>query len=487
MARAPLTHALEQAAGDAVGTTRRQLLRRAGTAVLGLTALARFGPAARGATAPRIVVVGAGLAGLTCAYRLTQAGYAPEVFGAADRIGGRCWTLRGAFAEGQLCERGGELIDQGHTAIRQLAHELGLVLRQPLERGAERRGGAGLLRRSDLLVRGDDRRHQAGVAEDPFRRLRRRLPDDIRQLHSARPRAGPDVDRRLDRGLDSWRAGVPARTAPRRRLHDRVRRRLGRAELAQPPLPARLRRTGPVPRLRQVGREVPRPGRQRSDLVPPGGAARRPDHDRRRARRCAADGRRRVLAHLPPRVRFADGARRRGSSGASVLDFAPLRGRLACRLLGAQAAGDPRPGDGDELEAARPVHAAALGEPRLQRGDVLRPRLPEHVGRDPGAARPVGNPRRLHGRRDRCALRFGHACFARAAVPLSARAGIARHLAALEQPSDCRLLARLRVDARLLLVLESRASTRPSRVSRAAGKETCTSAASTPRSTSRAT
>jgi monoamine oxidase len=83
---------------------------------------------ANAAVAPRIVVVGAGLAGLTCAYRLKQAGYAATVHEASDRVGGRCWTLRGAFADGQIVEHGGELIDQGHTAIRHLAHELGLRL-----------------------------------------------------------------------------------------------------------------------------------------------------------------------------------------------------------------------------------------------------------------------------------------------------------------------------------------------------------------------
>ena len=33
-----------------------------------------------------------------------------------------------AFADGQIVERGGELIDQSHTHIRQLAQELGLRL-----------------------------------------------------------------------------------------------------------------------------------------------------------------------------------------------------------------------------------------------------------------------------------------------------------------------------------------------------------------------
>jgi monoamine oxidase len=72
------------------------------------------------------VVVGAGLAGLTCAYRLKQGGVRADVYEASDRVGGRCWTGRGAFADGQIYERGGELIDTGHDALRGLAKELGL-------------------------------------------------------------------------------------------------------------------------------------------------------------------------------------------------------------------------------------------------------------------------------------------------------------------------------------------------------------------------
>lgn len=75
----------------------------------------------------RIVVVGAGLAGTTAAYRLWQAGVPVRLFEARDRIGGRCWTARG-FAEGQTAEHGGEFIDTRHIHIRRLARELGLTL-----------------------------------------------------------------------------------------------------------------------------------------------------------------------------------------------------------------------------------------------------------------------------------------------------------------------------------------------------------------------
>jgi monoamine oxidase len=113
------------------GLTRRELLRDAGVlgaAVAGAGAFGRLAPLARAATAPRIVVIGAGLAGLTAAHRLRQAGLTAQVHEASDRVGGRCWTIRGAFAQGQLAEHGGELIDQGHAAIRHLAGELGLRL-----------------------------------------------------------------------------------------------------------------------------------------------------------------------------------------------------------------------------------------------------------------------------------------------------------------------------------------------------------------------
>src|SRR5205085_2269245 len=68
------------------------------------------------------------LAGLVCAYRLQQAGFAAQVFEASGRIGGRCFTGRGDFADGQIYEHGGELIDNGHIDLKQLAGELGFTL-----------------------------------------------------------------------------------------------------------------------------------------------------------------------------------------------------------------------------------------------------------------------------------------------------------------------------------------------------------------------
>jgi monoamine oxidase len=139
--RSRLEEMSAEVAGENGGATRRELLRRAGAvgavAAVG-SAFSRWLPQASAATAPRIVVVGGGLAGLTAAYRLKQAGYQAKLYEASDRLGGRCWTIRGAFDAGQVAEHGGELIDQGHTEVRHLAQELGLQVQNLL--AAEPRG-----------------------------------------------------------------------------------------------------------------------------------------------------------------------------------------------------------------------------------------------------------------------------------------------------------------------------------------------------------
>jgi len=139
MARTPLAELLQQATAEVAASgehrpSRRDALKLGGA--LGLAAAAAAVPLpageAKAAPAPvptrRIAIVGGGLAGLACAYQLKQAGQTATVYEASDRVGGRSWTLRGTFADGQLVERGGQLIDTSHKAIQQLATQLGLQL-----------------------------------------------------------------------------------------------------------------------------------------------------------------------------------------------------------------------------------------------------------------------------------------------------------------------------------------------------------------------
>jgi monoamine oxidase len=116
------------APADDSSISRREFIRTISTATAGLALPASLFATKQVTASARVVVVGAGLAGLTCAYRLKQSGIIATIYEANARLGGRCWTRRGDFDQGQIAEHGGELIDQGHTAIRHLAQELRLPL-----------------------------------------------------------------------------------------------------------------------------------------------------------------------------------------------------------------------------------------------------------------------------------------------------------------------------------------------------------------------
>lgn len=107
---------------------RRQLLQGglALTAAMAATAFPREGQRARAQTGP-VLIVGAGVAGLTAAYRLTQAGVPVNLVEARNRIGGRVTTLGKAAGTNLSAELGGEYIDSDHAFIRALAEELGLT------------------------------------------------------------------------------------------------------------------------------------------------------------------------------------------------------------------------------------------------------------------------------------------------------------------------------------------------------------------------
>lgn len=74
------------------------------------------------------MVIGAGIAGLHCAYRLEQAGVDVTVYEASNRIGGRMFSVKDEDYDGQLFENGGELIDSNHATMLALAAELEIDL-----------------------------------------------------------------------------------------------------------------------------------------------------------------------------------------------------------------------------------------------------------------------------------------------------------------------------------------------------------------------
>src|SRR5919109_589023 len=114
--------------------SRREFVKRTGAlgaavAVAGPMALAK---SARGAGAPRIAIVGGGIAGLTAALTMQDKGVFSDVYESSGRLGGRMhsdWTEFGTsfWAGGQQAELCGELIDTNHKTILQLAQRFKLA------------------------------------------------------------------------------------------------------------------------------------------------------------------------------------------------------------------------------------------------------------------------------------------------------------------------------------------------------------------------
>lgn len=70
----------------------------------------------------KVIVVGAGLSGMTAAWELHKKGHEVIVLEARDRVGGRTWSQK--LDNGVITERGGEYIFPTEFAIRKLAAEV---------------------------------------------------------------------------------------------------------------------------------------------------------------------------------------------------------------------------------------------------------------------------------------------------------------------------------------------------------------------------
>lgn len=74
-----------------------------------------------------VIIIGAGLAGLSAGYELQKAGWHVTVLEARERVGGRVQTLR-TFKHGLAAEGGGEFIEEHHTRMIALAKEFNIPL-----------------------------------------------------------------------------------------------------------------------------------------------------------------------------------------------------------------------------------------------------------------------------------------------------------------------------------------------------------------------
>ncbi|MDJ1500371.1 flavin monoamine oxidase family protein [Xanthocytophaga agilis] len=96
----------------------------------------------QGQAGKKVIILGAGMAGLASAYQLTKLGYDCTILEARGRAGGRVWTIRpgaketelnGAlqtcrFDEGQFYNAGAMRIPHHHTSVIQYCRELGVPM-----------------------------------------------------------------------------------------------------------------------------------------------------------------------------------------------------------------------------------------------------------------------------------------------------------------------------------------------------------------------
>jgi monoamine oxidase len=93
---------------------RREMIRRSLAAAAGVLISARGGLAGQRPRGPRVVVVGAGFAGLAAAYELSHAGADVTVLEARNRVGGRVVSFTD-LVPGAAMEGGAELIGTNHA------------------------------------------------------------------------------------------------------------------------------------------------------------------------------------------------------------------------------------------------------------------------------------------------------------------------------------------------------------------------------------
>jgi monoamine oxidase len=119
------------------GYSRRRFLSQAAQAAVAVGMGSLFTTACsstkKGQTAPRIAIIGAGIAGLNAAYHLQKAGYRAQVYEASKRTGGRMFSGKNLMGDGLTTEIGAEFIDSWHSDMLDLAQTFNLEVFDALE------------------------------------------------------------------------------------------------------------------------------------------------------------------------------------------------------------------------------------------------------------------------------------------------------------------------------------------------------------------
>ena len=108
--------------------TRRDFLRASTAAAAGMaiTPARSLWNVTGNSSAEKVIIIGAGLGGVSCAYELQNAGIDFTVLEARSRPGGRVRTYRDFFADNLYAEMGAEYVDSSDKYARKYCTEFGL-------------------------------------------------------------------------------------------------------------------------------------------------------------------------------------------------------------------------------------------------------------------------------------------------------------------------------------------------------------------------
>jgi len=112
----------------------------------------------------KVVVIGAGFAGLCAAFELEGLGYEVDVYEARNRVGGRVHSFRG-FVDGRIAEEGAELIGSNHPLWNSYKHRFGLSFSHVLEYGNSP------FRLEQVTLTADQSKHLTDEMEEQFKLL----------------------------------------------------------------------------------------------------------------------------------------------------------------------------------------------------------------------------------------------------------------------------------------------------------------------------
>src|SRR5436189_2515229 len=107
---------------------RRQFLKRSALTAAGLTLSRSHAFAFTGVAPKKVIIIGAGMAGLSAGYELTQLGHDVTILEARNRPGGRVQTLREPFSDGLYAEAGAARIPDNHDLTLHYVKHFGLAL-----------------------------------------------------------------------------------------------------------------------------------------------------------------------------------------------------------------------------------------------------------------------------------------------------------------------------------------------------------------------